>query len=304
MARHQKRTFGEVTIAGANVKIGAVTTSALLRNNEDKIALCTGATKPTDAGAGYASGCMFIKSDGTVYFNVGTKTSCNFDLGAVGDNLELGGVTGIGLKINKLANTGETIKAHCHQAVDGLEQANEFKGESLSTTGGMTGIVSDFIMAASGTASITGIMGIAHLLGGITSTGGNVIGVSGGADVVGTINGADICVAGVVGGLMPQLGGTLTLCKYFSAIWASCMAVQVPTTGQSQLLLMTNGLGATLNQAIYIDASDRISEFAHFANCATMISAKTDADVAYAHYRKLLVTVDSLPGWIYIEMAA
>ena len=78
-----------------------------------------------------------------------------------------------------------------------------------------------------------------------------------------------------------------------------------PTAGQAQLLLLTcSNAGATLDQVMYVDAGDRISEFAHFANCATMISAKTDADVAYAHYRKLLVTVDSLPGWIYIEMAA
>ena len=80
MARHQKRTFGEVTIAGANAKIGAVTTAVLLRNAENKIAVCSGATKPTDAGAGYAAGCMFVKSDGTVYFNAGTKTSCDFNL--------------------------------------------------------------------------------------------------------------------------------------------------------------------------------------------------------------------------------
>jgi hypothetical protein len=147
-------------------------------------------------------------------------------------------------------------------------------------------------------------MGIAHLGPGVTSTGGNVIGLSGGADIVGTMNGAGICVAGVVGGLMPMTGGTLTACKYFSALWASSMAIQAPASGESQLLLMTHGLGATLNQAIYLDASDRISEFAHFVNCATMISAKIDADVAYAHYRKLLVTVDGNAGWIYIEMAA
>lgn len=222
--------------------------------------------------------------------------------GAIG--IDIAGITGVGLKIHRATSTGETIKAHCHQAADGVEQANEFKGESLSVTGGMTGLVADFIMAASGVASITGIMGIAHLGPGVTSTGGDVIGLSGGADIVGTMNGAGICVAGVVGGLMPMTGGTLTACKYFSALWASSMAIQAPASGESQLLLMTHGLGATLNQAIYLDASDRISEFAHFVNCATMISAKIDADVAYAHYRKLLVTVDGNAGWIYIEMAA
>jgi hypothetical protein len=43
-----------------------------------------GATVPTDATVGYAPGCLFIKTDGTtldntIYINVGTKASCNFD---------------------------------------------------------------------------------------------------------------------------------------------------------------------------------------------------------------------------------
>jgi hypothetical protein len=86
MARHQKRTFGEVTVAGANQKIGAETVAVIFRDGEGKILMCAGATQPTDAGAGYAAGCMFIKTGtGDVYFNTGTKTSCDFDLqGVVG----------------------------------------------------------------------------------------------------------------------------------------------------------------------------------------------------------------------------
>ena len=210
---------------------------------------------------------------------------------------------------NQATNTYGTLKMHCHNMANGVEYANEFKGEFLSTSGTMDGIAAHYHLAVNSTGVMRSILGVAYLDTGITLSGTSaagswISGITGSVNVAGVINGTAVTVTGVYGGLGSMTGGTLTACKYMSAIWADSQVTQVPSSGQSQLLLMTNGAGATLNQAIYVDAQDRISEFAHFANCATMISAKTDADVAYAHYRKLLVTVDSLPGWIYIEMAA
>jgi hypothetical protein len=224
----------------------------------------------------------------------------------------LGGITGIGLKIDRASNTAGTMKIHCHQlaAVADDVYANEFKGEFLNTTANvMDGIAAHFHMAASNTGTMRSILGVAYLDTGVTlsgtlATGSWISGILGSVNVAGVINGTAVTVTGVYGGLGSMVGGTLTACKHMSAIWADSQVTQVPSAGESQLLLMTNGLGATLKQAIYIDANDRISEFAHFVNCATMISAKTDADVAYAHYRKLLVTVDGNPGWIYVEMAS
>jgi hypothetical protein len=48
------------------------------------ILIAYGTTVPTDATVGYAPGCLFIKTDGTtldntLFINVGTKASCNFD---------------------------------------------------------------------------------------------------------------------------------------------------------------------------------------------------------------------------------
>ena len=61
---------------------GAATPRALL-TSEDGILLCYGTTKPTDGDAGYATGCIFIHTDGTngssIYFNDGSATSCDFD---------------------------------------------------------------------------------------------------------------------------------------------------------------------------------------------------------------------------------
>jgi hypothetical protein len=65
-----------------------------------------GTTVPTDATAGYAKGCFFMKSNGgegtTFYINEGSETSCDFNPVTVGggitlgdgDNLVLGTTTG------------------------------------------------------------------------------------------------------------------------------------------------------------------------------------------------------------------
>lgn len=45
---------------------------------------CSGTTVPTDAGAGYAKGCIFIDTNVAtgstgLYVNIGTTASCNFN---------------------------------------------------------------------------------------------------------------------------------------------------------------------------------------------------------------------------------
>jgi len=58
-------------------------TARAIYTTEDGILICYGTTKPTDGTAGYATGCIFIHTDGTngssIYFNDGSNTSCDFD---------------------------------------------------------------------------------------------------------------------------------------------------------------------------------------------------------------------------------
>ena len=74
-------TVGEaITITG--VTASGVTT--LIKDASGNALLATGTTVPSDAGAGYAKGCLFIDTDvaaGTtgLYVNVGTAAACNFD---------------------------------------------------------------------------------------------------------------------------------------------------------------------------------------------------------------------------------
>ena len=64
---------------------GGQAVRVFIRDEAGKILLCTGTTKPTDASAGFAKGCIFIDTDvaggtGGVYLNKGTTSSCTFSL--------------------------------------------------------------------------------------------------------------------------------------------------------------------------------------------------------------------------------
>ena len=70
---------------GRSTTIGAETFKVLLKDDADHILMATGTTVPTDGGAGFAKGCLFIDTDVAagsqgVYVNVGTNALCNFDV--------------------------------------------------------------------------------------------------------------------------------------------------------------------------------------------------------------------------------
>lgn len=68
------------TLSGTTIATGV---TCLLKDGAGKALLCTGTTVPSDTGALYAKGCLFIDTDvatGTtgLYVNVGTSSSCVF----------------------------------------------------------------------------------------------------------------------------------------------------------------------------------------------------------------------------------
>lgn len=90
---------GNLNVDGAAVVDGLVTASGgikvantaadgvtvLFKDAAGNALLATGTTVPTDSGAGYAKGCLFIDTDvaaGTsgLYVNIGSTTECNFNL--------------------------------------------------------------------------------------------------------------------------------------------------------------------------------------------------------------------------------
>jgi len=189
--------------------------------------------------------------------------------------LRINGSYGTAIEVNKTASTGGSMKIHNHLMASGVEYANEFKGEFLSASGTMDGIAAHYHLSISSTGVMRAIIGVAYLDTGCTLSGTSasaswISGILGSVSVAGVLNGTAVTVTGVYGGLGSMTGGTLTACKYMSAIWADSQVTQVPSSGESQLLLMTNGAGGTLGQAIYIDGTDRIGQFLKAVNVATL----------------------------------
>lgn len=193
-------------------------------------------------------------------------------LASVVSPLTITGVTGVGLNINKLANTGPTVKAHCHQlalsstlATDQVV-ANEFKGEFLDTIGTMDGIASHFRMSASGTGIMRAVLGVAYLDAAKTMSGTDyktqswLVGGLFVSNVSGILNGAGVVVAGLYGGIQSCVGSTLTACKYLAAIWADSNRLVALSSGLSALILATNQAGAVnVDYGIRIESAGLLS---------------------------------------------
>ena len=130
--------FRQLTLAGEDFGLTAAGTAAdilvYLRDASDDILLATGTGIPTNGTAGYAKGCRFIDTDvaagtGGVYENVGTTTSCNFD---VMGTVSAGSVVAGDLAI---ANTKILIGT-----VGGVGAAFALSQDVTMTTGGVVSI--------------------------------------------------------------------------------------------------------------------------------------------------------------------
>ena len=70
-----------------NPELSQAGVGVLAVNDAGGIQIVFGTTVPADAAAGYATGCLFMKTDGgagtALYVNEGTAVSANFDAATV-----------------------------------------------------------------------------------------------------------------------------------------------------------------------------------------------------------------------------
>ena len=179
------------------------------------------------------------------------------------------------ISVNKLTATAGSLKIHNHLMADGVEYANEFKGEFLSTSGTMDGIAAHYHLGVSSTGVLRSIIGVAYLdsgcsLTGTSGTGSWISGILGSASVSGTLDGTAVMVVGVYGELGSMTGATLTACSHMAAIYGQSKMTKVPSSGESEILLMAHGGGGTLAQAVYLDGSDHVALFMKALNVGTL----------------------------------
>ena len=203
----------------------------------------------------YASGkySATVKAGGFVFgSDISTALTISGNTGAALNNAPA--VGGAGLKIHTHSNTNNSGGT----APNDFTYINEFKGEFVSTSGTMVGVGADFTLSGTGTGSMCAMYGYAKLLTGITLSGSAypAIGVlTGGqffANVAGVLNGTEVLVTGLYAGINACTGGTLTVARYMSAIWADYKSVVELSTGDSNVLLLTNSGTADVDYGINI----------------------------------------------------
>ena len=154
MARNYTRKFyTPIKLIGKSQVVGTPTVTVLEYDGSGKVLLATGATVPTDADAGYAKGCQFIKTDGgigsTLFLNEGTSSSCDFNTSSVGGGditsvVAGAGMTGGGVSgdvtVNVIAGTGITVAADAVSLAAGYTPSHvvKYAGKHTWTGSGAT----------------------------------------------------------------------------------------------------------------------------------------------------------------------
>jgi len=147
-------TIRELTLYGDDFDNTAAGTTAditvYIRDKSDNILLATGLDVPVDTSSGYAKGCRFIDTNvaagtGGVYENVGTATSCNFDV--------MGTISALSVDTAEIAAAAVTLAklavgvTPSHVVKYSAEITWSGGGVSLATT--VTGVASTDIVIAS-----------------------------------------------------------------------------------------------------------------------------------------------------------
>ncbi len=196
------------------------------------------------------------------------------------------------------------LHIHTHQVeigVEGENVANDFKGEFLRTTGIADGMRLQYTMDADSSGILRSIMSNAYLNTAITlSGGGEIYGISAGVNMLGTVSGATIRIAALQAATGQSVGATLTEAAFISVLSLTNRTGPNLVTGETQILFLEQeGNAFQIDQAIYLFGGDRITEFIHFEDVATMVTVGTTQDAAVTADASIAITIDDL-GTFYI----
>jgi len=127
-----------------------------------------------------------------------------------------------------------------------------------------------------------------------TMTGGSLVGLYGQVSNLGTINGSGAILAELYGLL--EDGGTFTAVSHIASAWLDSHLTKTISSGDSELLYMTNNGSTTLGSAIYLRPGNKITNFMTIDTASGMVSDKTEGDFTFTATRKIKVNVGGVNG--------
>jgi hypothetical protein len=248
-----------------------------------------------------------IGTTGTTTGKLVFDTSPTFTTG-----LNVTGTTGVGMYINKTANTAGTLKIHCHQMAASTDDspnqyANEFKGEFLATSGTMDGIASHYHMSASGTGVLRSVIGVAYLDAGMTLSGTSATGswISGGlfsTSLASTsiLNGTAVVAYGSYSEVTSAIDTTMTTVAHTAALCGYSKLLTKPTTGECSILHLAQAAGSTtVNQAIYLTGTATTNTLITFDAAASGKAIQTQSSTPSSAVTHVIhIKIGSADGYI------
>lgn len=138
----RRRKAPSLGLTGESDTVGATAVTVLLRDGAGRPILCSGTSVPT--GAGYAKGCLFIKTDVTtgssgLYDNQGTTAAASFQV--------ITGTTGITTDLSTITST----------VASGVDATSALDSTALSqaTSGIASGLLKDSVNLSVATSQAT-----------------------------------------------------------------------------------------------------------------------------------------------------
>lgn len=199
-----------------------------------------------------------------------------------------------------------SIKHHDHLTAG--DYAYQLRTESTKATGDFFGMDLEVHQSVDKTAGAIRGLSMCGRLAATKSLTGDASLIAGYflLDNDGTLNGTGLHAALVA---KVDAGGTFTSVGHLASLWVDSLQ-SGPVSGSHQLIYMTNNGNCKLDQAFYLyggTAAQGIAALFEFEACTgaqNFLSDKVDADIAFAHYRKVACTVDGVAGWLVLGLDA
>jgi len=170
----------------------------------------------------------------------------------------------------------------------------QVKSEPTSTAAAHAGVESTVDWKAAGASGyLRAVQGVARLKSTFTATGGTLIGTYGQVAVDGTVNGSGIFLAANYS--LIEDGGTYTAVNHVCAQWLDSHLTKTVTAGRKSFQYISNNGSTTFNQVSYIYGGNKITYWAAFDTCGTMVDT---GGTLGGTLKKIAISIDGTPYYL------
>lgn len=188
---------------------------------------------------------------------------------------------------NETGVNAKSLKLHNHDTAATMN--NEFKYETINTSGNNYGTWNECHLAATGTATLRAQTNVAVVEAGLTLTDTTLIASYAQSRADGTIAGNSF-----VSSSYAIVGASAAMtANHVNALWLDTQMANA-ITGSYQLLYMTENGAEPLDQCIYLRTPGSVA-FAEFDTCSAMVTSGAETG---GTAKKIKITVDSVVHYI------